>query len=223
LAEFDLPMSDLFQSQDLVPLPFGPESRDRNTAEAHSDYQFVFLAHITLRRLLNRVHQSLYQSGKPLGSNMPSQVSGLLDADASSNLARGVSNPSETLIEELNSQLEQWQQYIPEAISLYITSSSDNASHHLRTTHKYPNNMLDQLRGRYWAAKSVIYRPFIYKALHSHPDSLTPEDYAGVKHCLEAALNIPLAMGILSETPRLIAAPVGPIRRYVVICFSLML
>ncbi len=205
-------MSDLSQFQDLVPLPFGPETKQGKVSEAHHDYQFVFLAHITLRRLLNRVHQTLYHSGKSFSLKLMSCLTNWLGTN---NLAPGITHPSKTLILELNSQLEQWLQYIPEAISSYMTSCSDGTSQGLMGTPTYPNNMLDQLRGRYWAAKSVIYRPFIYKALHSNPENLTPDDYVNLKHCLEAAFNIPLAMGILSETPRLIAAPVGPIRRFV--------
>ena len=58
-AELDLPKSDLAHFEDVVPLPFGEGAH----SVAHADYQFVFLAHIALRRLLNRILQSIYGTG----------------------------------------------------------------------------------------------------------------------------------------------------------------
>jgi hypothetical protein len=50
--------------------------------------------------------------------------------------------------------------------------------------------------------------------LHSQPETLTKDDLLGLQQCLEAGMNIPLHMGILTDKPRLIASPFGPIRSF---------
>lgn len=45
------------------------------------------------------------------------------------------------------------------------------------------------LRTRYYYAKYTIYRPFVYKALHS-PDQITQEDAEGVAECLRVPFHI---------------------------------
>jgi hypothetical protein len=43
------------------------------------------------------------------------------------------------------------------------------------------------LRSRFYYAKYIVYRPFVYKALH-FPDSLTDDDKVGVVICLRVCL-----------------------------------
>ncbi|KAI3390652.1 hypothetical protein diail_8983, partial [Diaporthe ilicicola] len=49
------------------------------------------------------------------------------------------------------------------------------------------------LRTRYYTTKLLLYRPFLYKALH-HPDHMTKEDADGVATCLNACLKWPITM-----------------------------
>lgn len=59
------------------------------------------------------------------------------------------------------------------------------------------------LRTRYYYAKYMVYRPFIYKALH-FPEQMTQEDAEGVAACLKASLALLQANHHLSaEVPRL--------------------
>ena len=46
------------------------------------------------------------------------------------------------------------------------------------------------LRTRYYYAKYMVYRPFIYKALH-FPEQMTQEDAEGVAECLRASIISP--------------------------------
>jgi hypothetical protein len=59
------------------------------------------------------------------------------------------------------------------------------------------------LRTRYYYNKYILYRPFIYKALH-HPDAVTTEDAQGVATCLRAALKWPVTMSPTCARKRLI-------------------
>lgn len=45
------------------------------------------------------------------------------------------------------------------------------------------------LRSRYYYAKYIVYRPFVYKALH-FPDQMSQTDAEGVAECLRVSCNI---------------------------------
>jgi hypothetical protein len=122
-------------------------------------------------------------------------------------------------MQELSLQLDLWLQYIPRSISQQMASasfdfsSSNNWDHHIST--EYPDNLIEQLKGRYWATKFAIYRPYVFKTLHSPPDKLTHLEYGSMLQCLEAGLNVAIGMGLLTSNPRLVTTPFGPIRKYV--------
>ncbi|PVH88250.1 hypothetical protein DL98DRAFT_544144 [Cadophora sp. DSE1049] len=59
------------------------------------------------------------------------------------------------------------------------------------------------LRTRYYYAKYIVYRPFVYKALH-FPEQMTQEDAQGVAECLRSCLKWPLTMSPTSRHKRLI-------------------
>lgn len=59
------------------------------------------------------------------------------------------------------------------------------------------------LRTRYYYAKYLLHRPFLYKALH-YPEALTADDAAGVATCLRAALQWPVTMSPACKRKRLI-------------------
>ena len=53
------------------------------------------------------------------------------------------------------------------------------------------------LRTRYYYAKYMVYRPFVYKALH-FPEQMTQEDAEGVAECLRVCLSaISIPSGIV--------------------------
>lgn len=59
------------------------------------------------------------------------------------------------------------------------------------------------LRTRYYITKHMIYRPFLYKALH-HADQMTQDDAEGVATCLQACLKWPLTMSPACARKRLV-------------------
>jgi len=59
------------------------------------------------------------------------------------------------------------------------------------------------LRSRFYHAKILIYRPFVYKAIH-HGDHLTRDDADCVANCLQACLKWPVAMSPTCLNKRLI-------------------
>lgn len=62
------------------------------------------------------------------------------------------------------------------------------------------------LRSRYYYAKYLIHRPFLYKALH-HPDAMTQDDAIGAAECLKALLKWPIAMSPTCLHKRLVPCP----------------
>lgn len=59
------------------------------------------------------------------------------------------------------------------------------------------------LRSRYYYAKYLVHRPFLYKALH-FPDAVTHDDAVGAAECLKACLKWPIAMSPTCTHKRLI-------------------
>jgi hypothetical protein len=57
LAEFEFPPSGITRLESLVPLPF--MDRGENV-DSHDEFDFMLLAQIALRRLLNRIHFHMY-------------------------------------------------------------------------------------------------------------------------------------------------------------------
>ena len=58
------------------------------------------------------------------------------------------------------------------------------------------------LRTRYYYAKYVVYRPFVYKALH-FPEQMTQEDAQGVAECLRVSENGCLRVRLTDQTSSL--------------------
>ncbi|OAA64344.1 hypothetical protein SPI_02991 [Niveomyces insectorum RCEF 264] len=59
------------------------------------------------------------------------------------------------------------------------------------------------LRSRYYYSKYLIYRPFVYKALH-HPEHMSHDDALGAAECLKACLKWPITMSPTCTHKRLV-------------------
>lgn len=75
-----------------------------------------------------------------------------------------------------------------------------------------------RLRGhlicRYHSAKSVIYRSFLYRVLHSEdPENLSAQDKDGARIAVEAALMSTMHSGLLHEPLALLLFPINSWRR----------
>ncbi|THC99340.1 hypothetical protein EYZ11_001152 [Aspergillus tanneri] len=144
LAELELPRSGLQQLTDEISLP---KCSNLDLTQSTS-----YLAEISVRRLLNRIHNSLYPSkAHPLTLSSTTLVA---PEEFSIDDVSSMMNVSD----ELYSQLKLWHSSIPEAsrpvLGLGIPPSKAN-----------PREAI--LRIRYFAARHIIYRPFVlYIATH---------------------------------------------------------
>ncbi|KAJ5159331.1 Transcription factor [Penicillium coprophilum] len=138
LAELELPRSGLQQLTDEISLP-----ECTNLGMMQST---CYLAEISIRRLLNRVHNSLYPSknhGLTLSSTSLATPEEFSMDDISSMSA---------VCDELHSQLELWHSSIPEDIRPKLNSEPSMQE---------SNDRQAILRIRYFAARHIIYRPFV--------------------------------------------------------------
>lgn len=128
--------------------------------------------------------------------------------------------PSTRYIDELADQLASWRDLLPFNIrwsdddrfaepilqqnrerpqqplfSITPSCVSDTTSIHL-------SMVVAQLRTRYYYTKFIIYRSFVYKALHL-PEMMTDKDRQGATKCLQAAMLWPISMYPCCERKRL--------------------
>ncbi|KAJ5951582.1 Transcription factor [Penicillium vulpinum] len=138
LAELELPRSGLQQLTDEISLP-----ECTNLGMMQST---CYLAEISIRRLLNRVHNSLYPNKKhvlALSSTTLATPEEFSIDDISSMSA---------VCDELRSQLELWHSSIPEIFRPKLN---------IEASVRESNDRQAILRIRYFAARHIIYRPFV--------------------------------------------------------------
>jgi hypothetical protein len=164
LAELDLPHSGIVQLEETVRLPGGFvefQQYDQMDKGNGSDSQFVgkdelwyFLAEIALRRLLNRVSQLIYSK------DSVATMSAL-----------------EPVVAELDFQLGQWYENLPEALQFPWTRDL------------LPDPVQTVLRLRYFACKTIIFRPYILAILDNEQAALDPTVLENCRKCLDAAIR----------------------------------
>ncbi|KAK2043165.1 C6 zinc finger domain-containing protein [Colletotrichum somersetense] len=168
LAELSgLPQSGIARIESSTPLPGEYNThRDPQVEEQSSMY---FLACISMRRLLNRVHQLLYARG----------------TGAALDHAR-----FPYVVAELNHQLDDWREVLPPAFAFSVGINEVNNSQSTATEHG------GFLRQRYLTCRSVIYRPYLMWMLSgmaggngATSDLLVSQDaLKNCKACLDACL-----------------------------------
>ncbi|KAG8630423.1 hypothetical protein KVT40_002042 [Elsinoe batatas] len=204
--ELDLPKTGIYTLEDQIPLPSFQQSRNMTNAESEdaSHYHYHFLAMIALRRLIARIHASLHS-----------------DNDTRAESSEGYDGPPIHLINELARQLESWRTYLPQALqwSDADTHSFPNVNPLARrqpsplftvqdngepVTHRYNLDIVTgHLRTRFYYARYMIYRPFIFKALH-FPEAMTPDDASYCALAIQSACMWPLAMSPCKNKKRLV-------------------
>lgn len=175
LAELELPRSELQQLTDEISLP--------NCTNLDMMQATCYLAEISIRRLLNRTHGSLYPRKKH-GSSL-SSTSFMITEDFS---IQDVSAMN-AVCDELHSQLNSWYSSIPEAYqpNLDVTQNINDRQAILRT--------------RYFATRHIIYRPFVlYIVTHGREHtSETMVAKAGI--CIESCRSYIHSTRQLLEKP----------------------
>jgi hypothetical protein len=174
-----------------------------------SHYQYHFLAQMALRKLYTRVHSTMYDGIVPTPL-CPAGTARLISKTASVNgteRSDDYDGPPASVIRELARQLESWRELLPaplqwnddNAYEMPLTDSSPTQSassamfvpdhYSIPVTHGYSLDILVAvLRTRFYFLKYMIYRPFIYKALH-YPEQMTAEDVSNCKTCLKVSLE----------------------------------
>ncbi|CAI7572668.1 unnamed protein product [Penicillium glandicola] len=149
IAEHHLPRSGIEHVIDLTPFP---SFANHDAQETH-----VFLAELSVRRLLNRVHHTMYESDwtrRSLGLQPASSDSPSYDFQSLSTILN--------VSQELDRQLENWFDLLPRTIKPDINEPSQCTGLQLNMLH------------RFHSAKDIITRPFLLCAIDSSPENDVP-------------------------------------------------
>ncbi|KAJ5202277.1 hypothetical protein N7449_004356 [Penicillium cf. viridicatum] len=177
LAEYHLPRSGI---ENVVERLYYPEY------EPVSVDALTWLSNLSARRLMNRVHFTVYNNSSdghaPYSINSVDQIvdRALLDSGSSNNLLATST--------ELYHQLHQWWGLIPPSVRP-----------DLEDTEPDPNN--GTLLLRFWACGDVIYRPFLYKLCAATPDMATDSLIDPALHCIRHCRRFLQTAQHLTKTP----------------------
>ncbi|XMA13627.1 hypothetical protein WAI453_006418 [Rhynchosporium graminicola] len=203
-GEMGLEVAGISALEDSVPLPlFISGFRDQATKSDDELFiEYHFLAQITLRTLMNRVRKSTQETKGNL-FQMAEQGRG----------------QSDSVAKELSRQLYDWRAHLPSAIAWadqpmddIAMSSSDPNNHREASTPLDPalagmidfRTILDaSLRSRYKYAEYIIWRPYIFRVLHS-PQDPAWHDVECCGKAFEACTLWPLTFAIFHSQRRLV-------------------
>ncbi|KAJ4406943.1 hypothetical protein N0V85_004433 [Neurospora sp. IMI 360204] len=150
LAELsNLPLSGIARIESSVPLP-GAGYSTHSTAHEEEQSSLYFLACISMRRLLNRVHQLLYARGT--GASLDDKR-------------------FPGIVKELDHQLDEWRSVLPEAFAFEVEWPQPMAEHKITGVKTEHGGFLRQ---RYLTCRSVIYRPYLMWMLSSSNAGSSP-------------------------------------------------
>ncbi|KAJ4332993.1 hypothetical protein N0V87_007970 [Didymella glomerata] len=159
LAELDLPHSGISQFEEGFSLPTGFE--DMGTEAVGRDELWYFLAEIALRRLLNRVSSMLYIRTTPYSKGPAATSIAQLDP----------------LVVELDFQLNQWYAGLPPAMQFPLDRVP------------LQNPVQTVLRLRYFACRTIIFRPYVLLVLQDESLALDSSVQDNCHKCLEACVR----------------------------------
>lgn len=225
--DLDLPQTGIHTLEDEVPLPYFHETQDPQRGargvEERSHFQYHFLAMIALRRLIARIHGVIHECELTGTPNPPPRHR--TDMDAASNpqaeSAEDYGGPPIPVIRKLARQLDSWRSLLPRPLQWHDNDMLDfpNANPTTRRPnetlfspdqgnvpigHKYNLDVVTaQLRTRFYYARFMMFRPFVYKALH-FPEVMTTEDANCVALAIQSACMWPLSMAPPKNKKRLV-------------------
>ncbi|KAK9239410.1 hypothetical protein V1525DRAFT_35698 [Lipomyces kononenkoae] len=205
LAEFDFPPSGLGTYANTVPLPLVPDS----SQDSDREYQFFFLAHIAMRRLLNRIHFHIFSRKQE--NNVPAHANSTPALECEKLLYT-----TQSVISELDRQLEEWRECLPSTLQFPSYSMSqlpdEMEPRQFRDTRE---RLKGNLMARYFAAKFIIHRSFVYRALHRGPTSpLSEEEKLGAQISTNCAILAVCYSGLLHEPMELLLHPINSCRSF---------
>lgn len=120
------------------------------------------------------------------------------------------------IIRELDSQLEEWRACLPSVLQFSPDILPlDQHAEHPTTPTTTRDKLLAYLRVRYYATKSVIYRPYVYEVLHSNNiGQLSEHTLQNARLCLGSGLRVFLSLGTDHESLQLLPYPLNICRKY---------
>lgn len=225
--DLDLPQTGIQALEDDVPLPYfrrahDQESRGISGTEVHSHSQYHYLAMITLRRLIMRIHDVVHECRFQRPASHVQAVANLRVASLGEAESEGDHDgPPIAVIHEMVGQLESWRSLLPQPLQWRDddmlefpagdpTGRRPQESLFSRTQgrvlidHRYNLDIaIAQLRTRFYYARFIIYRPFVYKALHS-PQSMTKDDAECCALAIQSVCLWPLIMAPPKDKKRLV-------------------
>ncbi|KAJ5802786.1 uncharacterized protein N7503_005236 [Penicillium pulvis] len=164
LAEFHFPRSGIEVLVDELHFPEFTDPSDRNNLK--------FLAMCSIRKLLNRIHSTMYASNavEPNGRTVPVKISGAAMASTQQPSIASL----EAVNKELSRQLKAWFDALPDTIKPDLQNPN-------------PRDLHDsQLRTRYYATKHVICRPCLVFAAQSQDAPLSGYIMANCEACVDS-------------------------------------
>jgi len=222
--ELDLAPTRIINLEDRVGIPSfnSPFCESDHQGNQSSHFEAHYASQIALRRLCANLHKTLSDSmssssdtsmssdtfGGPSSSSLKQLASqleqwrGMLPADLqwAEDDPTGFPKP-QRVPEGFNQPLDPnlSPHSAPSELPLF---SADLDSEPVHYPYAY-DIQVALLRTRFYYAKYMVYRPFIYKALH-FPDQMTQEDAEGAAECLRCCTKWPITLSPPSRRKRLI-------------------
>ncbi|KAF1736409.1 putative transcriptional regulatory protein [Beauveria bassiana] len=190
LAEYHLPRSGVEHIVEKLPFPDCGDPTDKN--------MIAWLANLSARRLLNRVHHVMYDTAQVQAADQADSLPKLtpLFSTASNDFTSTVELPRQEVTEELIRQLQAWYSLLPVDIRPQCNESSPSVHDAL-------------LLLRYNATGHIIYRPYLFHVCalpkHSNVRQATLDNAVKcLHHCREflrlAPYRISTSCGSLEST-----------------------
>lgn len=222
--DIDLPLTSMMNLEMHIEMPLFPMSfcEDDLKGDRESNWQAHSSSVLALRRICVQMHNGISEMSKmdansscsegytfltaagvrQLASQLtqwrgllPSALQWVEDEPASFPYVQTPERDIENIDPNFTSPMSQ-QSYRP------VLFSTDIDEEPVRYPYAY-DIQVATLRTRYYYAKYMVYRPFVYKVLHS-PELITPEDAQNVAECLRSCLMWPILLSPPSRCKRLI-------------------
>jgi hypothetical protein len=223
-TELDLPFTGIIGLEDRVGIPSfnTPFCEADHRGNQSSHFEAHYASQVALRRLCSNLHNNIYEfTSNTDTSGTSSEDFGMPSANSLNQLASSLTQWRGMLPREI-----QWAEDDPAGFPAPQTAGSynqpldPNLAQQQQAQSPTPLFSIDLdsepvhypyafdiqvalLRTRYYYAKHMVYRPFIYKALH-FPEQMTQEDAQGAAECLRSCLKWPLTLSPPSRHKRLV-------------------
>jgi hypothetical protein len=205
-------------------------SASLQASEERSHFQYHFLAMIALRRLIARIHNVIHECERAMQTEplwrgtqntADTEAHKLTASTSHSESLDDYGGPPVAVIREMVRQLDSWRALLPRPLQWSDGDkfefpatdpmtrrpneplfSSDQGP--IPIGHKYNLDIVTaQLRTRFYYARFMMYRPFVYKALH-FPELMTADDCNCCALAIKSACGWPLAMAPPKNKKRLV-------------------